>query len=96
VIEKGHTGWLFISLKKDPPNDIFQSKVPISVFDEVNAIESTGVGVLGLNSYCVELVLRSVGDQHVSEATISNCRSFNTYLFVSDRILPAATVRTIE
>jgi hypothetical protein len=27
---------------------------------------------------------------------ISNVRSFNTYLFVSDRILPAATVRTIE
>ena len=27
---------------------------------------------------------------------ISNVRSFNTYLFVSDRIFPAATVRTIE
>ena len=36
----------------------------------MNAIESTGVAVLGLNSYCVELVLRSVGDQHVSEATV--------------------------
>jgi hypothetical protein len=28
---------------------ILQSKVPISVFDEVNAIESTDVAVLGLN-----------------------------------------------
>jgi hypothetical protein len=36
----------------------------------VNTIESTGVAVLGLNSNCVELVLRSVGDQHVSEATV--------------------------
>jgi hypothetical protein len=27
---------------------------------------------------------------------ISNLRSFNTYLFVSDRIVPAATVKTIE
>ena len=32
----------------------------------MNAIESTGVAVLGLNSNCVELVLRSVGNQHVS------------------------------
>ena len=39
-------------------HDIFQSKVSISVFDEMNAIESTGVAVLGLNSNCVELVLR--------------------------------------
>jgi hypothetical protein len=28
--------------------------------------------------------------------TISNFRSFDSYLFVSDKILPAATVRTIE
>jgi hypothetical protein len=40
----------------------------------VNAIESTGVAVLGLNSNCVELVLRSVGDQHVSEATVIRFR----------------------
>ena len=51
-------------------HNIFQSKVPISVFDEVDAIKSTGVAVLGLNSNCVELVLRSVGDQHASEATV--------------------------
>ena len=56
-------------------HDIFQSKVPISVFDEVNAIlKTTGVAVLGLNSNCVELVLRSVGDQHVSEATVIRFR----------------------
>jgi hypothetical protein len=55
-------------------HDIFQSKVPISVFDEMNAIESTGVAVLALNSNCVELVLRSVGDQHVSEATMIRFR----------------------
>jgi hypothetical protein len=40
----------------------------------VNAIESTGVVVLGLNSNCVELVLRSVGDQHVSEAMVIRFR----------------------
>ena len=55
-------------------HDIFQRKVSISVFDEVYAIESTGVAVLGLNSNCVELVLRSVGDQHVSEATVIRFR----------------------
>ena len=55
-------------------HDIFQSKVSISVFDEVNAILSTGVAVLGLNSNCDELVLRSVGDQHVSEATVIRFR----------------------
>ena len=55
-------------------HDIFQSKVPISVFDKVNAIEFTGVAILGLNSNCVELVLRSVGDQHVSEATVIRFR----------------------
>jgi len=36
----------------------------------MNAIESTGVAVLALNSNCVELVLRSAGDQHASEATV--------------------------
>jgi hypothetical protein len=42
---------------------------------EVNAIlKSTGVTVLGLNSNCVELVLRSVGDQYVSEATVIHFR----------------------
>ena len=51
-------------------HDIFQSKVSISVFDEVNA----GVAVLGMNSNCVELVLLSVGDQHVSEATVIRFR----------------------
>ena len=55
-------------------HDIFQSKVFISVFDEMNAIESTGVAVLGLNSNCVELVLGSVGNQHVSEATVIRFR----------------------
>ena len=55
-------------------HDIFQSKVPISVFDKVNAIESTGVDVLGLNSNWVELVLRCIGDQHVSEATVIRFR----------------------
>ena len=40
----------------------------------MNAIESTGVAVLGLNSNCVELVLRSVGEQHVSEATVIRFR----------------------
>jgi hypothetical protein len=35
-------------------HDILQSKVPISVFDEVNAMESTGVAVLGLNSNYIE------------------------------------------
>jgi hypothetical protein len=49
-------------------------KCSIFVFDEVNAIESTGVTVLGLNSNCVELVLRSVGDQHVSEAMVIRFR----------------------
>ena len=61
-------------------HDIFQSKVPISVFDEVNAIESTGVDVLGLNSNCVELVLRSVGDQHVSEATVIRFRCSSEWI----------------
>ena len=55
-------------------NDIFQSKVPISVFDKVNAIESTGVAILGLYSNWVELVLRSVGDQHVYGATVIRFR----------------------
>ena len=55
-------------------HDIFQSKVPMSAFDEVNAIESTCVAFLGLNSNCVELVLRSIGDQHVSEATVIRFR----------------------
>jgi hypothetical protein len=40
----------------------------------MNAIESTGVAVLGLNSNCVELVLRSVGNQQVSEATVIRFR----------------------
>jgi hypothetical protein len=40
----------------------------------VNAIESTGVTVLGLNSNCVELVLLSVGDQYVSEETVIRFR----------------------
>ena len=40
----------------------------------MNVIESTGVAVLGLNSNCVELVLRSVGNQHVSEATVIRFR----------------------
>jgi hypothetical protein len=31
-------------------HDIFQNKLSISVFDEVNAIESTGVAVLGLKN----------------------------------------------
>jgi hypothetical protein len=55
-------------------DDIFQSKVSISVFDELNAIESTGVAVLGLHSNCFELAFRSVGDQHVSEATVIRFR----------------------
>ena len=55
-------------------HDILQSKVPISVFDEMNAIESTGVAVLGLNSNCIELVLRSVGDQHASDARMRRFR----------------------
>jgi hypothetical protein len=55
-------------------HDIFQSKVPISAFDEVNVIESTCVAFFVLNSNCVELVLRSVGDQHVSEATVIRFR----------------------
>jgi short subunit fatty acids transporter len=54
----------------DALNHSSLSHPPISVFDEVNAIEFTGVAVLGLTSNCVELVLRSVGDQHVSEATV--------------------------
>jgi hypothetical protein len=61
------SSWEFI-------HDIFQSKVSIFVFDEVNAIESTSVAVLGMNSNCVELVLRSVGNQHVSEATVIRFR----------------------
>ena len=33
-------------------------------------LESTRVAVLGLKSNCVELVLRSAGDQHLSEAMV--------------------------
>ena len=40
----------------------------------MNAIESTGVAVVWLNSNCVELVLWFVGDQHASEATVIRFR----------------------
>ena len=54
-------------LKFGLDHDILQSKVPISVFD-------AGVAVLGLNSNCIELVLRSVGDQQASEARVIRFR----------------------
>jgi hypothetical protein len=38
---------------------------------------STGVDVLGLNSNCVEIVLRCVGDHHVFEATVIRFRCWS-------------------
>ena len=40
----------------------------------MNALGSKGVAVIGLNSNCVEFVLRSDGDQYVSEATVIRFR----------------------
>jgi hypothetical protein len=58
-------------------HDIFQSKVPISVFDEVNAIESTGVAVLGLNLYCGPLATSTFlkRRRHVSDARLNESKN---------------------
>ena len=65
----------------------------------MNAIESTGVAVLGLNSNCVELVLRSVGDQHVSEVTVIRFRcsserikKFGGSFFLGNKMPPSVSL----
>jgi hypothetical protein len=52
----------------------YDYELDLSVFDEMNALGSKGVAVIGLNSNCVELVLRSDCDQYVSEATVIRFR----------------------
>jgi hypothetical protein len=62
---------------------------------EFNPWTATPVNSIAFTS-SKELCWRLISLLPYSIFPISNFRSFDTYLFVSDRILPAATVRTIE